>query len=77
MSKQKRSQAVTTSGKVGSGKGDIAPIGQIARSILLIRGEKVILDADLAELYGAWKPRRSIKPSSGTSTVSHTISCSA
>lgn len=52
MSKQKRSQTVTTSGKTKSGKGAIAPVGQIERSILLIRGEKAILDADLAELYG-------------------------
>ncbi|HUT61793.1 MAG TPA: ORF6N domain-containing protein [Phycisphaerae bacterium] len=28
------------------------PIGKIEQSILLIRGEKVILDTDLAELYG-------------------------
>jgi hypothetical protein len=28
------------------------PIGKIERAILLIRGERVILDADLAELYG-------------------------
>lgn len=30
----------------------LVPIERIDRSILLIRGEKVILDADLAELYG-------------------------
>ena len=30
----------------------ILPIEQIAKRILLIRGQKVILDADLAELYG-------------------------
>ena len=29
----------------------IVPIGTIQSSILLIRGQKVILDADLAELY--------------------------
>lgn len=52
MSKQKRSQTVTTSGKTKAGKAVVAPVGQIERSILLIRGEKVILDADLAELYG-------------------------
>ena len=28
------------------------PAGQIEQAILLIRGQKVILDADLAELYG-------------------------
>ena len=30
----------------------LVPVEQIERSILLIRGEKVILDADLAALYG-------------------------
>ena len=30
----------------------IIPIEQISRKILLIRGQKVILDRDLAELYG-------------------------
>ena len=30
----------------------IIPIGKIEERILLIRGEKVILDADLAEFYG-------------------------
>jgi len=29
-----------------------APVGHVDRLILLIRGEKVMLDADLAELYG-------------------------
>jgi len=30
----------------------VAPAEQIERAILLIRGQKVMLDADLAELYG-------------------------
>jgi ORF6N domain. len=30
----------------------IVPIGNIQNRILLIRGEKVIVDADLAEFYG-------------------------
>lgn len=30
----------------------IAPIEQIEKAILLVRGQKVMLDADLAELYG-------------------------
>jgi len=30
----------------------LVPVERIERAILLIRGEKVILDADLAELYG-------------------------
>ena len=33
-------------------KESLVPVEQIERSILLIRGEKVILDADLAALYG-------------------------
>jgi hypothetical protein len=33
-------------------KESLVPVEQIERSILLIRGEKVILDADLAVLYG-------------------------
>lgn len=31
----------------------IVPLGKIEQRILLIRGEKVIVDADLAEFYGA------------------------
>ena len=30
----------------------LIPIARIERSILLIRGQKVMLDADLAQLYG-------------------------
>ena len=30
----------------------IVPVGKIENWILLIRGEKVIIDADLAEFYG-------------------------
>jgi len=33
-------------------KASIIPVERIERCILLIRGGKVILDADLAELYG-------------------------
>jgi len=32
--------------------GSLIPVERIERSILLIRGHKVILDADLAALYG-------------------------
>ena len=39
-----RSQVVTSKGAV--------PLERIERRILLIRGQKVMLDADLAELYG-------------------------
>ncbi len=35
----------------------LLPAGQIAQCILLIRGRKVILDADLAELYGVQTKR--------------------
>jgi hypothetical protein len=35
-----------------AGKTAIVPAERIMRSILLIRGEKVILDADIADLYG-------------------------
>jgi len=34
------------------GEGAIVPVGQIEERILLIRGERVMLDADLAALYG-------------------------
>ena len=30
----------------------IVPVGKIEKSIFLIRGEKVIVDADLAQFYG-------------------------
>ena len=33
-------------------KQSIVPVGKIENRILLIRGEKVIIDADLAEFYG-------------------------
>lgn len=33
-------------------KKEIVPVGNIEQRILLIRGEKVIVDADLAEFYG-------------------------
>ncbi|HYX24450.1 MAG TPA: ORF6N domain-containing protein [Thermoanaerobaculia bacterium] len=35
----------------------LVPVERIERSILLIRGEKVMLDADLAELYGVTTKR--------------------
>ena len=30
----------------------IVPVGKVEQRILLVRGEKVIVDADLAEFYG-------------------------
>ncbi len=35
-----------------NGQMTVVPLEQIERSILFIRGEKVMLDIDLAELYG-------------------------
>ncbi len=31
------------------------PIGRISGRIMLVRGQRVMIDADLAELYGAWE----------------------
>ena len=39
-----------------AGKQAPVPVERIERAILLIRGQKVMLDADLAELYGV-EPR--------------------
>ena len=39
------------------GKKSLVPIEKIERRILLIRGEKVIIDADLAEFYGVQTKR--------------------
>ena len=38
-------------------KGLIIPDERIEKTILLIRGKKVIMDADLAELYGVTTKR--------------------
>jgi len=35
------------------GKRDLVPAAYIERRIVELRGEKVILDSDLAELYGS------------------------
>jgi hypothetical protein len=54
MGKRKKSRMATTS-KMPAEKppeASIMPVGKIEQAILLIRGEKVILDADLATLYG-------------------------
>ena len=39
-------------GRVSESKGSVVPIGRIESRILLVRGHKVLLDADLATLYG-------------------------
>jgi hypothetical protein len=38
--------------KAAANSGDLIPIERIASRIYLIRGQKVMLDSDLAELYG-------------------------
>jgi hypothetical protein len=40
-----------------TGQKAMIPIGQIAQRILLIRGQRVMLDADLADLYGTTTKR--------------------
>lgn len=54
MSKPKRSQTVTGSQSRSSKGGDLVSVSDsaIESMILLIRGERVILDSDLAQLYG-------------------------
>ena len=39
-------------GRRKSAVGDLVPADRIARQILILRGQKVLLDMDLAELYG-------------------------
>lgn len=39
----------------------LIPVERIEKAIYLIRGEKVMLDRDLAELYAS-RPTRSIAP---------------
>ncbi len=51
MTARKRSKSATASKKKTVGAA-IVPIGKIERAILFVRGERVILDADLAKLYG-------------------------
>jgi len=42
--------------EAGAG-GSLVPVERVERSILILRGEKVILDADLADLYGVTTKR--------------------
>ncbi|MCZ6451633.1 MAG: ORF6N domain-containing protein [Nitrososphaerales archaeon] len=44
-------------GQIIPGKQLIVPAERIERSILLVRGQRVMLDTDLAQLYGATKKR--------------------
>jgi len=48
---QKRKKMKRRQDRVAKGK-SIIPIRKIEQRILLIRGEKVIIDADLADFYG-------------------------
>ena len=41
----------------------LVPTERIAQSILVIRGQKVIIDADLAALYGGCRPNVSMSRS--------------
>ncbi len=49
--KSKSSQSATTSGEPKR-RTNVVPLERIERTILELRGQRVILDADLAELYG-------------------------
>ena len=52
----------------------LAQIGRIEGRILVIRGQRVIVDADLAELYGT--STKSLNQAYGAiGTVSRTILC--
>src|SRR5216684_3980247 len=44
-------------GRVSESRGSVVPIERIESSILLVRGHKVLLDADLAALYGVTTKR--------------------
>src|SRR4030088_1686043 len=44
-------------GRVSEGKGFVVAIERIGSSILLVRGNEVLLDADLAALYGVTTKR--------------------
>ena len=63
-----RSQTVTTNLAI--------PAERIERRILLVRGQKVMLDSDLASLYGV-KQKCLTKPLNATLTAFLTISCSS
>ena len=43
--------------RIMPGKQLIVPVERIERSILLVRGQRVILDADLAQMYGVTTKR--------------------
>ena len=51
------------------------PVEQFDHGILLVRSKKVMLDADLAALYGI--ETRELSQGNATGTVSRQISCSS
>ena len=57
-----------------SGTRALIPAERIERRILLLRDQKVMLDVDLARLFGL-KPESLFRLSAGTSTGSRMISC--
>ena len=58
MTKRKRPEAKTTLKTAGTSPGSaLMPVGKVEQAILLVRKEKVILDADLAKLYGVTTTR--------------------
>jgi hypothetical protein len=57
-----------------SAKKAMVPVGKIEQRILLIRGEKVIVDADLAEFYGV-PTKRLNEQLKGTRIDFQMISC--
>jgi hypothetical protein len=57
-----------------SEKKAMVPVGKIEQRILLIRGEKVIVDADLAEFYGV-PTKRLNEQLKGTRIDFQMISC--
>ena len=54
----------------------LIPTERIAEAILVIRGEKVLLDADLAALYGVETPRLNERYVA-TGNAFRTTSCSS
>ena len=54
----------------------LAPVENIERLILLVRGQKVILDADLAELYGV-PTKVLVQTVKRNATAFRRISCSS
>ena len=56
---------------------DIIPVELLARTILVLRGQKVLLDADLARLYGVTTKVSESGGEAQRRSVSRTTSCSS